>query len=196
MKTIVITAQIESRFVTENDLVPLPCIPIPLCATPLQTEACGRGSRVERGVPAQVSSTSLDHGSKLRGPSPKALVLLNSATLIFNQSINQTEASVGVIDSTRTGCRDTRCPSAGGLVMVQEDTRARSDGVACAWTAVNEAVGSTRECCLMRCSSRRLVCLERPEPGRLANIVSFLYWFQHLLTVKSERPTLTRYSPI
>ncbi|GFS58766.1 uncharacterized protein TNCV_4270821 [Trichonephila clavipes] len=29
---------------------------------------------LERGVPAQVSSTSLDHGSKLRGPSPKALV--------------------------------------------------------------------------------------------------------------------------
>ncbi|GFU26103.1 uncharacterized protein TNCV_5105571 [Trichonephila clavipes] len=26
------------------------------------------------GVSAQVSSTSLDHGSKLRGPSPKALV--------------------------------------------------------------------------------------------------------------------------
>ncbi|GFV78545.1 uncharacterized protein TNCV_1888511 [Trichonephila clavipes] len=26
------------------------------------------------GVPAQVSSASLDHGSKLRGPSPKALV--------------------------------------------------------------------------------------------------------------------------
>ncbi|GFV68048.1 uncharacterized protein TNCV_1873301 [Trichonephila clavipes] len=26
------------------------------------------------GVPAQVSSMSLDHGSKLRGPSPKALV--------------------------------------------------------------------------------------------------------------------------
>ncbi|GFV07874.1 uncharacterized protein TNCV_306221 [Trichonephila clavipes] len=25
-------------------------------------------------MPAQVSSTSLDHGSKLRGPSPKALV--------------------------------------------------------------------------------------------------------------------------
>ncbi|GFX54179.1 uncharacterized protein TNCV_2338151 [Trichonephila clavipes] len=29
---------------------------------------------VRRGVPAQVSPTSLDHGSKLRGPSPKALV--------------------------------------------------------------------------------------------------------------------------
>ncbi|GFW95027.1 uncharacterized protein TNCV_476261 [Trichonephila clavipes] len=33
------------------------------------------GVVVRRGVvPAQVSSTSLDHGSKLRGPSPKALV--------------------------------------------------------------------------------------------------------------------------
>ncbi|GFS53739.1 hypothetical protein TNCV_731331 [Trichonephila clavipes] len=29
---------------------------------------------VRRGVAAQVSSTSLDHGSKLCGPSPKALV--------------------------------------------------------------------------------------------------------------------------
>ncbi|GFY15201.1 uncharacterized protein TNCV_1570141 [Trichonephila clavipes] len=29
---------------------------------------------VGEGVPAQVSSTSLDHGSKLCGPSPKALV--------------------------------------------------------------------------------------------------------------------------
>ncbi|GFX94352.1 hypothetical protein TNCV_4293971 [Trichonephila clavipes] len=33
---------------------------------------------------------SLDHGSKLRGPSPKALVQLNSDILIFNQSINFT----------------------------------------------------------------------------------------------------------
>ncbi|GFX63543.1 uncharacterized protein TNCV_105501 [Trichonephila clavipes] len=32
------------------------------------------GVVVRRGVPAQVSSTSLDHGSKLRDPSPKALV--------------------------------------------------------------------------------------------------------------------------
>ncbi|GFY03277.1 hypothetical protein TNCV_1172371 [Trichonephila clavipes] len=30
------------------------------------------GVVVERGVPAQVSSSSLDHGSKLRGPSPKS----------------------------------------------------------------------------------------------------------------------------
>ncbi|GFU06189.1 uncharacterized protein TNCV_4764991 [Trichonephila clavipes] len=32
------------------------------------------GVVVRRGVPAQVSSTSLDHGSKLRGPAQKALV--------------------------------------------------------------------------------------------------------------------------
>ncbi|GFW55310.1 hypothetical protein TNCV_116961 [Trichonephila clavipes] len=32
------------------------------------------GVVVMRGVPAQVSSASLDHGSKLRSPSPKALV--------------------------------------------------------------------------------------------------------------------------
>ncbi|GFY18894.1 uncharacterized protein TNCV_3875821 [Trichonephila clavipes] len=32
------------------------------------------GVVVKRGMSVQVSSTSLDHGSKLRGPSPKALV--------------------------------------------------------------------------------------------------------------------------
>ncbi|GFY34903.1 uncharacterized protein TNCV_154761 [Trichonephila clavipes] len=32
------------------------------------------GVVVRRGVPAQVSASSLDYGSKLRGPSPKALV--------------------------------------------------------------------------------------------------------------------------
>ncbi|GFX71040.1 uncharacterized protein TNCV_3648051 [Trichonephila clavipes] len=32
------------------------------------------GVVVRRGVPAQVLSTLLDHGSKLSGPSPKALV--------------------------------------------------------------------------------------------------------------------------
>ncbi|GFW71487.1 uncharacterized protein TNCV_3460131 [Trichonephila clavipes] len=32
------------------------------------------GMVVRERVPAQVSSTSLDNGSKLRGPSPKALV--------------------------------------------------------------------------------------------------------------------------
>ncbi|GFV79703.1 hypothetical protein TNCV_1725281 [Trichonephila clavipes] len=41
------------------------------------------------GVPAQVSSTSLDQGSKLRGTFPKALLQLNSATLILDQLINQ-----------------------------------------------------------------------------------------------------------
>ncbi|GFX84052.1 hypothetical protein TNCV_4858601 [Trichonephila clavipes] len=35
------------------------------------------------GVTAQVSFSSLDHGTKCRGPSPKALVPLSRATLIF-----------------------------------------------------------------------------------------------------------------
>ncbi|GFY35810.1 uncharacterized protein TNCV_4841871 [Trichonephila clavipes] len=35
---------------------------------------CGGVEQLGEGVPAQVSSSSLDHGSKLRGPSPKALV--------------------------------------------------------------------------------------------------------------------------
>ncbi|GFS80916.1 hypothetical protein TNCV_126591 [Trichonephila clavipes] len=41
------------------------------------------GVVVRRGVPAQVSPSSFDHFSKLRGPSLKALVKLNIATLIF-----------------------------------------------------------------------------------------------------------------
>ncbi|GFV53615.1 hypothetical protein TNCV_2643341 [Trichonephila clavipes] len=40
-------------------------------------------------MPAQVSSSSLDHGSKIRDPSPKALVQLNSATLIFPHSLTR-----------------------------------------------------------------------------------------------------------
>ncbi|GFV99435.1 hypothetical protein TNCV_1514051 [Trichonephila clavipes] len=50
---------------------------------------CGlvvRRSRGRETIPAQVSSTSIDNGSKLRGPSPKALVQLNSATSIFPHS--------------------------------------------------------------------------------------------------------------
>ncbi|GFS79949.1 uncharacterized protein TNCV_750911 [Trichonephila clavipes] len=40
-----------------------------------QTSSRWCGVAVRRGgVPAQVSSSSLDHGSKSRGPSPKALV--------------------------------------------------------------------------------------------------------------------------
>ncbi|GFU62909.1 uncharacterized protein TNCV_4591491 [Trichonephila clavipes] len=39
-----------------------------------QTSSHWCGVEVKTGVPAQVSSSSLDHGSKLRGPSPKVLV--------------------------------------------------------------------------------------------------------------------------
>ncbi|GFW22812.1 uncharacterized protein TNCV_2380271 [Trichonephila clavipes] len=61
-----------------------------------ETSSSWCGVVVRRGgVPAQVSSTSLDHDSKLRGPSPKALVQLNIATLIFKQSINQSVVALG-----------------------------------------------------------------------------------------------------
>ncbi|GFU85319.1 uncharacterized protein TNCV_2386241 [Trichonephila clavipes] len=56
-----------------------------------QTSSRWCGVVVRRGVPAQVSSSSLDHCSKLRGPSPKALVYLNSATFIFTHSLKQHE---------------------------------------------------------------------------------------------------------
>ncbi|GFS99461.1 uncharacterized protein TNCV_4534311 [Trichonephila clavipes] len=39
----------------------------------VEASSCWSGVVVRRGVPAQVSSTSLDHGSKLRSPWPKAL---------------------------------------------------------------------------------------------------------------------------
>ncbi|GFW03540.1 uncharacterized protein TNCV_3020521 [Trichonephila clavipes] len=48
--TNVITAEIESGFVTKDDLVPFRCSPVPSCAAPLQTEGstggCQLGSRV------------------------------------------------------------------------------------------------------------------------------------------------------
>ncbi|GFY28259.1 uncharacterized protein TNCV_4395931 [Trichonephila clavipes] len=53
-----------------------------------QTSSHWCGVVFRRGVPAQVSSTSLDHDSKERAPSPKALVQLNSATLIFTHSLD------------------------------------------------------------------------------------------------------------
>ncbi|GFS65638.1 uncharacterized protein TNCV_1924851 [Trichonephila clavipes] len=43
-----------------------------------QTSSYWCGGLVRRGVPAQVSSSSLHYGSKLRGPSSKALVQLNT----------------------------------------------------------------------------------------------------------------------
>ncbi|GFY25114.1 uncharacterized protein TNCV_2693051 [Trichonephila clavipes] len=46
------------------------------------------GVVVRRGVPAQVSSTSLDHGSKIRGPSPKSLRVAEQCDVNI-QSINQ-----------------------------------------------------------------------------------------------------------
>ncbi|GFW75522.1 uncharacterized protein TNCV_4427051 [Trichonephila clavipes] len=66
-------------FVTSSSPVPLKTRRVgqrcTLNLSRAQTSSRWCGVVVRRGeVPAQVSSTSLDHGSKLRGPSPKALV--------------------------------------------------------------------------------------------------------------------------
>ncbi|GFW26814.1 uncharacterized protein TNCV_1403041 [Trichonephila clavipes] len=83
--------RIVAGFVTSSSPVPLKThrvgqrCTINLSRAEMSSRWCG--VVVGEGVPAQVSSTSLDHGSKLRGPSPKALVQLNSATLIFTHSL-------------------------------------------------------------------------------------------------------------
>ncbi|GFW56663.1 uncharacterized protein TNCV_1863731 [Trichonephila clavipes] len=51
---------------------------------------------------------------------------------------------VGVIGSTRNGCRDNRCTSSRQLAMVREDTVVLSEGATGVWTAANDAVASTR----------------------------------------------------
>ncbi|GFT31650.1 uncharacterized protein TNCV_230891 [Trichonephila clavipes] len=71
--------RIVAGFVTSSSPVPLKTrrvgqrCSLNLSRAQTSSRWCAGGS-YERGVPAQVSSTSLDHGSKLRGPSPKALV--------------------------------------------------------------------------------------------------------------------------
>ncbi|GFV55694.1 uncharacterized protein TNCV_754941 [Trichonephila clavipes] len=86
--------RIVAGFVTSSSPVPLKTRRVgqrcTLNLSRAETSSRWCGVVVRRGgVPAQVSSTSLDHGSKLRGPSPKALVQLNSATLIFTHSLTQ-----------------------------------------------------------------------------------------------------------
>ncbi|GFW66464.1 uncharacterized protein TNCV_3309831 [Trichonephila clavipes] len=76
---------------------------------------------------------------------------------------------VGVKDSTHNGRRDPKCPSARRLRMVQEDTGTPIENTACAWMAVNEAVGYTRTFLTMWWSSLLLVCRGRPKPGLRVN---------------------------
>ncbi|GFX41228.1 uncharacterized protein TNCV_2219261 [Trichonephila clavipes] len=71
--------RIVDGFVTSSSPVPLKTRRVgqrcTLNLSRAETSSRWCGVVVRRGgVPAQVSSTSLDHGSKLRGPSPKALV--------------------------------------------------------------------------------------------------------------------------
>ncbi|GFV79449.1 uncharacterized protein TNCV_279051 [Trichonephila clavipes] len=58
--------------VTSSSPVPLKTLRVGQRCTLTFSRWCG--VVIRRGVPAQVSSTSLDQCSKLRGPSPKALV--------------------------------------------------------------------------------------------------------------------------
>ncbi|GFW59577.1 uncharacterized protein TNCV_3222281 [Trichonephila clavipes] len=66
--------RIVAGLVTSSSPVPLKthCV-WERCTLNLSSRWCREVVRREV-VPAQVSSTSLDHDSKLRGPSPKALV--------------------------------------------------------------------------------------------------------------------------
>ncbi|GFW84690.1 uncharacterized protein TNCV_2597351 [Trichonephila clavipes] len=51
-----------------------------------QHDLCPTNENTWKGSVSSGVVTSLDYGSKLRGPSPKALVQPNSVTLIFHQS--------------------------------------------------------------------------------------------------------------
>ncbi|GFY01226.1 uncharacterized protein TNCV_5076931 [Trichonephila clavipes] len=102
----------------------------------------------------------------------------------------QTGASMGRRQGqhTRNGSLDPKCPSTRRLRMVRKDTRAPSEGIACAWMVADKAVGCTREFLTMWRSSRRLVCRGRPEPRLRVNDISRIHWSQHLFTTQSEWP--------
>ncbi|GFW37072.1 uncharacterized protein TNCV_5019701 [Trichonephila clavipes] len=57
----------------------------------------------------------------------------------------------------------------------------------CAWMAADEAVGCTRAFLTTWRSSGPLVCRRCHEPGLRVNDISWIHWFQHLLTTQSER---------
>ncbi|GFX38417.1 uncharacterized protein TNCV_2343921 [Trichonephila clavipes] len=52
----------------------------------------------------------------------------------------------GVIDSTRNGHHDTRCPSARHFAMVRENTGVRSESSTGVWTVGNKVFGCTHAC--------------------------------------------------
>ncbi|GFW82691.1 uncharacterized protein TNCV_3492631 [Trichonephila clavipes] len=96
---------------------------------------------------------------------------------------------LGVKGRTRNGCHDTKISFGQAVCGGSRRHGAPSKGATCIWTAVNEAVGYTLYSLAIFVSYDVAVCRGRPEPGRLVNDVSSVHWFQHLLTVKSERPT-------
>ncbi|GFX78863.1 uncharacterized protein TNCV_4158331 [Trichonephila clavipes] len=84
----------------------------------------------------------------------------------------QTEASMGGHQGQHRNGRDPKCPSARRLCMVREDTWAPNEGATCKWMADDEASRCTIAFLTMWRSSRRLVCLGRPEPGLRVNDIS------------------------
>ncbi|GFX28596.1 hypothetical protein TNCV_3336561 [Trichonephila clavipes] len=71
------SASVESRF----RVLVLPCrglIQVKSCEP--QSPNVGVMCKFGEGLPFQMSSSSTDHGSELRGPSSKALVLFQSVT--------------------------------------------------------------------------------------------------------------------
>ncbi|GFX24331.1 uncharacterized protein TNCV_421321 [Trichonephila clavipes] len=74
---LVVKVSVRGRLVTSSSPVPLKTrragqrCTLNLSRAETSFRWCGI---YERRVPAQVSSSSLNHGSKIRGPSPKALV--------------------------------------------------------------------------------------------------------------------------
>ncbi|GFX93603.1 uncharacterized protein TNCV_1587801 [Trichonephila clavipes] len=99
-------------------------------------------------------SSSLDHGSKLRGLSPKSsrvveqcdvnIHSLHSAAVQFPRPWHHSKWRrrwMGFKGSRRNRRRDPKYPSARRLRRVREYTGAPSEGATCAWMAVNEAVG-------------------------------------------------------
>ncbi|PRD32519.1 UNVERIFIED_CONTAM: hypothetical protein NCL1_20185 [Trichonephila clavipes] len=82
----------------------------------------------------------------------------------------------GVKGSKRNGCHDPKCPSAGRLRMVREDTGGPNEGSTCVWIATDAAVGCTSAFLRMWWCSRRLICRGCPDPGHRVNEISRIHW--------------------
>ncbi|GFU74108.1 uncharacterized protein TNCV_1642321 [Trichonephila clavipes] len=65
--TIAITAEIESGFVTKDDLVPFRCSPVSSCAAPLQTEASRAAHVMGAAIPNVLQPGAFIWFEKIQG---------------------------------------------------------------------------------------------------------------------------------